>query len=274
MLVIGAVLSLLVGISLGLLGGGGSILTVPILRYVLGMDAHEAIAVSMIVVCVTSVAALVPHVLAGRVNVRIGLAFGMTGTVGAFSAGRLTHLIPGAWLLTGFAALMLVTALAMLRTSSSARSAGAGKPSLTKAAFEGLLVGAVTGLFGAGGGFAIVPALVIMMKLPMDVAIGTSLLVIALNTAAGFLGVVGEVELHLQTLAAIAGAAVLGSVIGAALSGKLSPRRLRAAFGYLVLAMAVLVLTRELPGLLAPHADSVAGAVTQRDLARAVAARA
>lgn len=260
MLVLAALLSLLVGISLGLLGGGGSILTVPILRYVLGMEAHEAIAISMTVVCATSLAALIPHARRGRVRVRTGLAFGVAGTVGAFGAGRLTHLVPGAWLLIGFAALMLITALAMLlRRAAPTPSAAASRAALPKAALGGLLVGAVTGLFGAGGGFAIVPALVILLKLPMDVAVGTSLLVIALNTAAGFLAVVGHVDLELGTLAWIGGAAVIGSAFGAALSSKMSPALLKQAFGWLVLAMGLFVLAQELPPLLGHAAILRAG---------------
>lgn len=249
MLFVATVLSLLVGISLGLLGGGGSILTVPILRYVLGLDAHEAIAVSLIVVCATSLVALIPHARRGRVNFRVGFAFGVAGIVAAFGTGRLTHLIPGAWLLLGFAALMLVTAIVMLRRATPTPSAG-GRAALPKAALGGLLVGAVTGLFGAGGGFAIVPALVILLKLPMDIAVGTSLLVIAMNTASGFIAVVGRVDLELETLALIGGAALLGSAFGAAFSSKLSPLLLKQAFGWLVLSMAFFVLAQELPPLL------------------------
>lgn len=150
MLILAIALALLVGLSLGLLGGGGSILTVPILRYVLGMDAHEAIALSLLVVGTTSLAALVPHARKRRVRWRTGIIFGLAGMVGAFGAGRIAHLIPAGILLTAFGVMMFVTAFAMLRKKPAAVGPATVQESprelpIAKVLAEGIVVGAVTG---------------------------------------------------------------------------------------------------------------------------------
>ncbi|MEY4512605.1 MAG: hypothetical protein RLZZ450_4727 [Pseudomonadota bacterium] len=260
MLIVASLLAVLVGVSLGIMGGGGSILTVPILRYVLGMEAHRAIAVSMIVVGTTSLAALVPHARRGRVRWRVGLVFGLAGMVGAYAAGRITHFIPGIVLLSGFALMMFATAFAMLRKQKSVitqRPAVADKSvPLFKVIYQGAAVGAVTGLLGAGGGFVIVPALLLLTKLPIEEAVGTSLLVIAMNTAAGFLGVVGAVPVDFKLALVVSGAAVLGSIAGGAIAGHISPAALKSGFGWFVVAMAFFILAQELPEL-AHHAPSV-----------------
>ena len=143
MLLIASLLALLVGISLGIMGGGGSILTVPILRYVLGLEPHQAIAVSMLVVGTTSLAALIPHARRKRVQWRVGAAFGLAGMVGAFLAAGLTRYIPGIVLLVGFAVMMFATAVAMLRKPKETRAGSTDSPaSLPKIVGEGLVVGA------------------------------------------------------------------------------------------------------------------------------------
>lgn len=183
--------SLLVGVSLGLLGGGGSILTVPILVYLAGQDTKEAIAISLFVVGVTSLAALVPHARARRVRRRTGLFFGAFSMAGAYGGGRLAEYVPGTVLLAAFALMMLATAAVMIRRPRGDRERprpAYGELRLGYVAVGGLVVGAVTGLVGAGGGFLVVPALAILGGLPMGVAVGTSLLVIAMNSFAGFAG--------------------------------------------------------------------------------------
>jgi uncharacterized membrane protein YfcA len=253
MLIIASLLAVLVGVSLGIMGGGGSILTVPILRYVLGMEAHRAIAVSMIVVGTTSLAALVPHARRGSVRWRVGLVFGLAGMLGAYAAGRLTHYIPGIVLLSGFALMMFATAFAMLRKHAPSAPAqpGAAEAALPlfKIVYQGAAVGALTGLLGAGGGFVIVPALLLLTKLPIRPAVGTSLLVIAMNTLAGFLGVAGTVPLDFKLSLIISGAAVLGSIAGGLLAGRISARALKSGFGWFVTAMAFFILAQELPVL-------------------------
>lgn len=215
------------------------------------MEAHQALGVSMLVVGTTSLAALVPHARRGRVQWRMGLFFGLAGMAGAFLAGRLTRYIPGIVLLVAFAAMMFATAFAMLRRSKGARAlAEQSVISLPKIIAEGFALGAVTGLLGAGGGFVIVPALVLLAHLPIDIAVGTSLVVIAMNSAAGFIGVVGRVRIDGQVAVVISAAAVLGSAAGAALAGRIPPVVLKTSFGWLVLAMAFFILAQELPLLL------------------------
>ncbi|MBK9000598.1 MAG: sulfite exporter TauE/SafE family protein [Myxococcales bacterium] len=247
MIIVAVILALLVGVSLGLLGGGGSILTVPILRYVLGMEAHRAVALSLLVVGTTSLAALIPHARKGRVRWRTALIFGAAGMVGAFLAGRVAHLIPAVLLLVAFGVMMLVTAVAMLRGRSSVSAPAQRELPVAKVLGEGLVVGAVTGLVGAGGGFLVVPALVILGGLPMEVAVGTSLVVIAMKSFAGFAGFLGHTPIDWTLAAWVSGAAVVGSFAGGALADRISPARLRSAFGWFVVAMAFFILGQELP---------------------------
>ena len=264
MLAIAVLLALLVGVSLGMLGGGGSILTVPILRYLLGLEAHSAIATSLLVVGATSLAALVPHARRGRVQWRTGFVFGLAGMSGAFLAGRIAHLIPATLLLVGFGLMMVATAFAMLRAparplsaSAGGSSAGAGRElPIVMVLLEGLAVGAVTGLVGAGGGFLVVPALVLLSGMPIELAIGTSLLVIAMKSFAGFAGYLGHTPLDWRLAFPITASALLGSVGGGALSARVRPQVLRQGFGWLVVAMAFLIFSQELPRLFHAQDDS------------------
>lgn len=250
---IAIVLALVVGVSLGLLGGGGSILTLPILRYVLGMPAHEAIAVSLFVVGATSIAALIPHARRNHVEWTTGAAFGLAGMTGAYFAGSFSKYLPPAALLLGFGLMMLATGFAMLRRRSSVKSkprAAEGRPLwLAKIVGEGLVVGAVTGMVGAGGGFLVVPALVLLGKLPMQTAVGTSLLVIAMKSFAGFAGFWGHTSITWTIALPLAAVAVVGSVLGGAFAARVSARALQASFGWFVIAMAFFMLAKELPPL-------------------------
>lgn len=247
MLVVAVALAVLVGVSLGLLGGGGSILTVPILRYVLGIEAHRAVALSLLVVGTTSLAALVPHARKGRVRWRTAVIFGSAGMLGAFLSGRVAHYVPAAALLVLFGVMMLVTAVAMLRGKNAVAPLALRELPVVKVLGEGLVVGAVTGLVGAGGGFLVVPALVLLGGLPMDVAIGTSLLVIAMKSLAGFVGFLGHTPIDWTLALWVSSAAVVGSVVGGVLAGKVPPQRLRSAFGWFVVAMAFFILGQEVP---------------------------
>lgn len=249
-LVVALLLSTLVGGSLGLLGGGGSILTTPILLYVVGMGSHEAIATSLFVVGGTSVAALIPHARGRRVRWGTGALFGVTSMVGAYAAGRVAHFIPGSILLLAFGAMMVVTAAAMMRKKSPATSEGEGSQaprSIWKIVLDGLVVGAVTGLVGAGGGFLVVPALVLLGGLPMREAIGTSLLVIAMKAFAAFAGHAGSTPIDYQLVALITLAAIVGSFAGAAFAGKMRQDLLRRGFAWFVVVMAVFLLSQEVP---------------------------
>ncbi|MEH0973655.1 sulfite exporter TauE/SafE family protein [Micromonospora sp. CPCC 205546] len=241
-------LAVLIGVSLGLLGGGGSILAVPLLVYVADLPAREAIATSLLVVGVTSAVGALPHARAGRVRWRTGLLFGAAGMAGAYGGGRLAAYVPAAVLLTGFALMMLATATAMIRGRRNDAD-GSARPELPvlRVLLDGAVVGLVTGLVGAGGGFLVVPALALLGGLPMPVAVGTSLVVIAMKSFAGLAGYLSTVDIDWGLAAAVTGAAVLGSLAGGRLAGQVPEAVLRGAFGWFVAAMGVFVLAQQLP---------------------------
>ncbi len=247
MIALAIALAVLVGVSLGLLGGGGSILAVPLLVYVAGMDAKEAIATSLLVVGTTSAVALIPHARAGRVRWRTGLLFGAAGMVGAYAGGRVAEFIPGSLLLVAFALMMLATAVAMIRGRKSPDKPAHTELPVVRVLLDGVVVGLVTGLVGAGGGFLIVPALVLLGGLPMSVAVGTSLLVIAMKSFAGLAGYLASVEIDWPFALAVTAAAVVGSLIGSRLSGVIAPDTLRKGFGYFVVVMGLVLLAQQVP---------------------------
>ncbi|MFK5583450.1 sulfite exporter TauE/SafE family protein [Serinicoccus sp. LYQ131] len=246
MLIIVLALAVLVGVTLGLLGGGGSILMVPLLVYVAGMETKEAIATSLLVVGVTSAVGAVSHARAHRVRWRTGLVFGVAGMVGAYAGGRVAAYVPAQWLLLGFAAMMLATAVAMLRPRRDVDPATVhDRLPVPRVVLDGLVVGLVTGLVGAGGGFLVVPALALLGGLSMPVAVGTSLVVIAMKSAAGLGGYLASVQIDWATAGAVTAAAVLGALLGGPLAGRISPDRLRTLFGWFVLVMAVVIMVQE-----------------------------
>lgn len=249
LLAVVVVLAVLVGVVLGLLGGGGSILTVPLLVYVAGMQAGQAVAASLFVVGVTAVVAAVAHARAGRVRWRSGLLFGAAAMAGAFAGGLAGAHLPGAVLLSAFAVVMIVTAFAMLRGRSSPDPDRLpAEPPIGRVLLVGVLAGLVTGLVGAGGGFLIVPALALIGGLAMPVAIGTSLVVIAMNSFAGFAGYLTTVSIPWGTTLAVTAAAVLGAVLGGRLVAKVPQDVLRRVFGWFVLAMGAVLLVEQVPG--------------------------
>ena len=239
-------LALLVGVSLGLLGGGGSILTLPILLYAVGLPAKEAIATSLLVVAGASFVAMIAHARRGRVSLRVAAFFGLASMTTSYLAGLIAHHLPGPWLLGGFTAVMIVTGLAMLR-SSGEREREEGMPSNTKALLAGTGVGSITGLVGAGGGFLIVPALTMFAGLDMPRAVGTSLLIITLNSLAGFAGYVGHVHLDMHTSLLVTGTAAVGSMLGSALAGRVKPAHLRRTFATFVMLMGLVMAVKQMP---------------------------
>jgi uncharacterized membrane protein YfcA len=241
---LGYALSVLVGVSLGFFGGGGSILTVPLLAYVFGLAPKVAIASSLVVVGVASFAAAVQHARAGNVDGRAALLFGAGGITGAYLGGRVATLLDDALLLLMFAVMMAITALAMWRGRRTP-AAGDVRRAPARLVAQGLAVGTFTGLVGAGGGFLIVPALALWGGLPMPRAVGTSLAIIVLNAAAGFAGYASHVSVPWALVAFVAAAAVAGSFAGAALARRTNPAALRRGFAGFVLAMAALILARE-----------------------------
>ncbi|MEU4644476.1 sulfite exporter TauE/SafE family protein [Micromonospora sp. NPDC023814] len=241
-------LAVIIGVSLGLLGGGGSILAVPLLVYVADLPAKEAIATSLLVVGATSAVGVIPHARAHRVRWRTGLVFGFAGMTGAYAGGRLAEYIPAGFLLTGFAIMMLATAIAMIRGRRNAE----GRPvphelPVLRVILDGIVVGLVTGLVGAGGGFLVVPALALLGGLPMPVAVGTSLVVIAMKSFAGLAGYLSSVHINWGLALAVTAAAVVGSFLGGRLAGRIPADLLRKSFGWFVVVMGVFVLGQQLP---------------------------
>ena len=237
------------GLILGLLGGGGSILTLPILVYLAGMPTREAIAASLFVVATTSAVALVPHARAGRVRWRVAAPFAAAGVAGAYAGGRVADLLPGTVLLVGFGLMMAAAAVSMLRPRRAVGAAVPRPPAVGRSAALGAAVGLVTGLVGAGGGFVIVPVFTLLAGLPMAEAVGTSLFVIAVQSTAGLLGHLHSARLDWPLVLAVTVAAIAGSLFGARLIGRVPQAALRTAFGVLVAAMAVLILVEQAPPL-------------------------
>ncbi|QIN85416.1 TSUP family transporter (plasmid) [Rubrobacter tropicus] len=245
------VLGALMGLALGTLGGGGSVLTVPILVYVAGFGAREAVAYSLAVVGVTSLFGSVGHWRAGNVNWRVALVFGPFAVTGTYAGARLSVFFGETAQLALFAAVMLVAALFMLRGGRAAEEAGlegdGGGPRLGARptawiAAEGVAVGVVTGLVGVGGGFLIIPALVLLAGVPMKQAVGTSLLIITAKSAAGFAGYAGQVEVPWAYLSSFTAAALAGIVAGTRVVRFVPQDRLKRYFAVFLIAMGLFVL--------------------------------
>ncbi|HVC82308.1 MAG TPA: sulfite exporter TauE/SafE family protein [Chloroflexota bacterium] len=238
----------LVGLLLGLVGGGGSILTVPILVYALGESAHLATGTALAIVGANALIGAWEHGKASRVRLPVGLIFGGIGIVGALAGSWLNHLAPERAVLVGFALLMLAAATAMARVRLRGRQPAPEVHITWRVTLAGLGVGVLTGFFGVGGGFLIVPALVLVLGLPMRDAVGTSLVVIAINAAAALAGHLryGGIDLEVTVLFIIGGA--VGSVLGSRLSGRLDEERLRQSFAGLVVLVALYILARTVLG--------------------------
>ncbi|GAA4288080.1 sulfite exporter TauE/SafE family protein [Georgenia daeguensis] len=265
-------LGVVVGITVGALGGGGSILTVPALVYALGQDPRTATTASLIIVGVTTLIGMVPHARAGRVRLGQGAVFGLLGVGGAYLGSLLSASVDPDVLLVAFAGLMFVVAGVMTRRRrAAARARAAGReqpevrtsPMLTLRPFRcdcravGTLlltataVGLLTGFFGVGGGFAVVPALVLVLRLPMPVAVGTSLVVITINSASSLVSRLGQdVTLDWPVIGTFTVAAVVGSLVGARITSRVSPARLNLAFTILLVAVATYTAASSIPQLL------------------------
>ncbi|HVE59037.1 MAG TPA: sulfite exporter TauE/SafE family protein [Pyrinomonadaceae bacterium] len=244
MFYIGLVLSAAIGVSLGLIGGGGSILTVPILVYFLGVDAHQAVGMSLAVVGATSLFGSYLHYKRGNVNFSSGLLFGVAGIFGAFLGSPLTKLVSPGVLLLIFGVLMFVVAISMLWQKKYDPDKVPRRTILWKAIAAGFGVGVLTGFLGVGGGFLIVPALVMFGGLTMKEAIGTSLFVIFLNCAAGLIGHASQNHFDWFLTGLVMILAVAGAGLGTILSARLAANRLQKMFAILVLAVSVLLFAK------------------------------
>lgn len=246
--------ALAIGLVLGLLGSGGSILAVPVLVYLAGEPAKLAIAESLGVVTLISFVGAVPFALRGKVDWRSVLFFGVPGMAGAYGGAYLSKFMSGSLQLAIFAGVMLLAAVMMFRETPN-DPAGAGTHAWWKIVLEGLVVGVLTGLVGVGGGFLIVPALVLLGSLPMHLAVGTSLAIIALKSVSGFykyLDVLGEAGLSMNwTLILIFSAiGIAGSFVGGRVGQYVPQAKLKKGFAVFLVVMGVFVLWQNAAGLI------------------------
>lgn len=253
---IGHLLAIGIGVSLGLLGGGGSVLALPILVYVMGVAPKSAIAMTSIVVGVVSLLGVIPRSRRSKIKFETVGIFGSATTLGAFVGARLTTLpfVTETFQMLLFAVAMLLAAVFMIRRQPAAHPTTQNPldnypPPVCQYCWlwlltEGIGVGILTGLVGVGGGFAIVPALVLLGNLSMSEAVATSLVIIALNSGAGLLGYIGQVPIDWQLAVSFTFAAALGSSIGTYLSKFVHADRLQKSFGYFLMIVATFVLVQ------------------------------
>lgn len=259
---VGLLLSVLIGVSLGLLGGGGSILTVPILHYIFGLNASESTALSLFVVGLTAAAGAVAYARRKEIAWKEGLIFAAPSLSSVYAIRRFVHprlptqfefvhftMSKDTFILLFFSTVMLFAATAMIKPSGAKKPAGQIQLSparMVQIVFKGILVGVVTGFVGAGGGFLIVPALAILIGLDMKRAVGTSLVVIALNSLIGFTGALSAgTNINLPVLMSVTGASLIGMMGGTKLVAKVSSEKLKPAFGWFVLVMGSFILIKE-----------------------------
>jgi uncharacterized membrane protein YfcA len=242
-------LGALIGVLLGLLGGGGSILAVPALVYGIGFGIEEAIPVSLIVVGAASAVGVLPKIRANQVRWRMAGIFAAAGIPATVAGSAISRHLPQAVLLTGFAVIMVAAGIRMLSEQGATGTAckiDAGQVNwrrcVPRSIGAGLLVGLLTGLFGVGGGFLIIPALVMMLGVEMSTAIGTSLLIIIANSAAGIVSHLQAISVDWGITAAFVAAAMAASLIAGHIGTKIDTFRLRRWFAYLVFAIAAYVL--------------------------------
>lgn len=244
-------LGAVIGLSLGLLGGGGSILTVPALVYIIGLPVAEATGTSLAIVGVTAMIGAVGHYRAGRVATRQAFGFGGASIIGSVAGSLLSKHVDGQLLLALFAFLMIAAGLAMLRGRKATKRVAAphGLSGLARVAGAGVGVGLLTGFFGVGGGFVIVPALTLIIGLPMAMAIGTSLVVIAIASAAGLATHLGAGALDPAVTGFFVLGGLIGTIAGSSLAGRVPEQFLRRGFATLVFILAAYLLMQNYAAL-------------------------
>lgn len=263
MLVLGFVLAILVGVSLGLIGSGGSILTVPILVYVMGVDPVLATAYSLFIVGATALVGGIQNARDGRVDFKTALIFGIPSIIAVYiTRAYLVPVIPESvftlfdfevtkpiFLMVIFAIVMVAASITMIRPQKN-KQLGEEIPmsyNYPMILLEGSVVGVLTGLVGAGGGFLIIPALVLLAKMPMKKAVGTSLFIIAAKSLIGFTGdLKGSEVIDWKLLLIFTTASVFGIVIGILLAKKIPGEKLKTSFGWFVLVMGIYIIVKEL----------------------------
>jgi hypothetical protein len=237
------------GLLLGLLGSGGSIVTLPALVYIVGVGVKPAMAMTFGIVAITAAFASIQHGRKGRVKLTVAAMFGLSGMAGTYLGARLGVWVPDTLQMIMFASIMLLAAWRMC-SSQPARQTVAGPAlradqgafRLPHIAVHGVIAGVLTGMVGVGGGFLIVPALVLLSGLSIRDAVGTSLVVVALKSMAGFVGYVGEVDIDYGMMLGFALVAIIASLAGAVLSNRIPGERLKAVFGIFLVFMAAAIL--------------------------------
>lgn len=250
--------ALAIGLVLGLTGGGGSILTVPVLVYLLGIHPVTATAYSLFIVGTTSAFGTVQNYRKGFVEVKTGLKFALPSLTAIyltrkfivpnipevlFSIGEIS-ITKNVFIMILFAFIMLMAALSMIRNNKSEKSDVSPNPIIT--IVQIFMVGVIIGLVGAGGGFLIIPALVYLAKLPMKKAVGTSIFIIAINSLIGFTGDIGNIDINWSFLFIFSFISILGIFAGIYLNKFINEKNLKKGFGWFVLTMSILILAKEL----------------------------
>ncbi len=249
-------LAIIIGILLGLLGGGGSILTVPVLVYAADIPTKSAIIMSLIVVACTSFIATYNHARQKHVCWKTGAIFGSAGMLGAFLGGRLSAYIPSALLLVLLGMVMLVASLSMIFSKKNTLPTNPNtylehtsfcplELPILAILLDGFFLGMITGLVGVGGGFLLVPALTHLASLPVHAAIGTSLFIIALQSTAGLVGHASHLDIDIEFTVLITSLAITGSFMGSKIAPYLSANLLKRSFGYFILLIGSGLLVKE-----------------------------
>ncbi len=248
-LAIALALGAVIGVLLGLLGGGGSILAVPALVYAVGLDVQQAIPISLIVVGVASAVGAVPKLRAHQVQWRLAGVFAAAGIPATFAGSALGRHLPQSAVLIGFAAVMIAAGIRMLLdngdTGIACKTGESGinwRRCTSRAVPAGLAVGLLTGVFGVGGGFLIIPALVLLLGLEMPIAVGTSLVIIVANSAAGLVSHLNGTSIDWPVTITFAATAIAGSLLASQFGTRLDTGRLQKWFAYLVFAVATYVV--------------------------------
>jgi len=246
---------LITGALLGVFGSGGSIITLPALLYLLDVEPKSAIAMSLGIVAVTATITAIQHALKGNVNLKITAIFGLFGIIGTYAGALLGVITPVAMQLGIFALVMYAAAWKMLKPQPQHKSVGAACTECPEGgcdeiqygqiAIHGVAVGILTGVVGVGGGFLIVPALVLLSGLSMKQAVGTSLSIVALKSFAGFAGYAGAVPIDYSMMAAFTAVAIGGSLVGSQLGHRLPDTLLKRGFGVFLLLVASYILFRQ-----------------------------
>ena len=257
---LGYIFAIIVGITLGLTGGGGSILTVPVLVYLIGVSPVLATAYSLFIVGASSLVGAIGFMRQKLVHYKTAVIFGLPALLAVYSTRKfIVPIVPeniietasftltkDVFIMIFFSIIMLIAAISMIKKKKKIEVVGSIKYNYPMILIEGITVGMVTGFIGAGGGFLIIPALVVFAKMPMKLAVGTSLLIIAIKSLIGFLGDIGHQEINWLFLSIFTAFTVIGIFIGMYFNKKVSPQKLKKGFGWLVLIMGALIITKEI----------------------------